>query len=154
MPRVRKTHQQCRKLVCFSCLQKARQTASSESKKMIEEHWLPNVDWDNDRIPCGLCHHCRQQLIQISDGIIDSPTLLYEFSDIVLPVLTSDRPNCTCQICLIIHPGGLNNEKQFPHDLPRKNGRPRKDDSEPEISFIGTPHTKQQTTKSHVLLLE
>jgi hypothetical protein len=106
---------------------------------MIEEHWLPNVDWDNDRIPCGLCHHCRQQLIQISDGIIDSPTLLYEFSDIVLPVLTSDRPNCTCQICLIIHPGGLNNEKQFPHDLPRKNGRPRKDDSEPEISFIGTP---------------
>ena len=62
MPNASKTHDECRKYVCVVCMKKSDRELTVAAKEKILQFIEPNLDFNDDRVPLGICVNCRFQL--------------------------------------------------------------------------------------------
>ena len=149
MPRVRLTHEQCRRQVCVGCCVKTTHVISAAGQKLYST--VAKVPWDDPRIPLGLCLTCVRALEKHSQGFALEDVPRYrDFHNVVfLPRATrstEDAP-CVCLICQVHYPGGFGKVSPLtdPRALKRSKhgttGRPKKvrAEEEREVTFHCTP---------------
>lgn len=149
MPRVRLTHEECRRQVCVGCGIKTTHVISAAGQKLYAA--VAEVPWDDPRIPLGLCLTCVRALEKLSQGLPSEDVPRYrDFQNVVFiprdTRSTADAP-CVCLICLVHYPGGLGKVSPLtdPRALKRgkhgTTGRPKKvrAEEEREVTFHCTP---------------
>ena len=122
MPNFAKNHCQSRKCVCILCMKKSRETITPGAKKRIRGLISEEIDFDDVRVPQGICTSCRMSLIKR-----DSAIQLFDFSSIFVPHFTRSSPlSCNCTICKIARSSSKNMKtSRHPlHAKRKKRGRP------------------------------
>ena len=76
MPNASKTHDECRKSVCVVCMKKSDGELTVAAKEKILQFIEPDLDFNDDRVPLGICVNCRFQLGELDGSMKKVPTLL------------------------------------------------------------------------------
>ncbi|XP_065683561.1 uncharacterized protein LOC136096352 [Hydra vulgaris] len=102
MPTFSKDHNQCRQVVCTLCMKKSDREISeyfiSEIKRLISG----NINFDDERVPRGICVTCRFLLRKLASGDEEvSIPQLYDFESILIKPPTRQTTKCDCIICQI-----------------------------------------------------
>ena len=107
----RRSHEENSKLVCLICMQKkTTRPITNTIQHLITQHWLEGLDFQDLRLPKGVCINCRSELVRRSTGdgrprnipdpskfitlIIGKPLTRGEAKD-------PDSKDCECHVCLI-----------------------------------------------------
>ena len=103
MPNKAKDHSDSRKSVCFLCLQKCDRTLSLFVQQRITHIFKQEFNFDDDRIPQGICNGCRSSLQRIDQGSESNKSVpkLFDFTSITLKPITRGSEICECLICRI-----------------------------------------------------
>ena len=102
MPNQAKNHEDCRKTVCLLCMRKAGREVTEFLMQKLISAYETNFDFDDSRVPCGLCDACRTTVRRKEEGkdVVLPP--LFDFSTIRVRKETRDH-QCNCLICQIGH---------------------------------------------------
>ena len=110
MPNASKTHDECRKSVCVVCMKKSDRELTVAAKEKILQFIEPDLDFNDDRVPLGICVNSRFQLGKLDGSIKKFPTL-FNFQNISKKPSTRSSLICDCLICQI---GKLRGKEQHP----------------------------------------
>ena len=133
MPRVKKkSHESCRKLICYKCGNKADRVMGPACRDVIQRALELSSDpafwdeyWEDPKYPLGLCSTCRTHLYRLRDADYQDPQGIWSkwvfHEDIPLPN-SQNSEGCQCNICKKVHPGGHHKENIY-HKSPVKKGR-------------------------------
>lgn len=102
MPNVAKTHDDCRKTVCFLCMRKCERELTDFLIGKIKKLVKSDIDFNDPRVPRALCSNCSL-LLRRKDSGDQNVTLpaLFSFSSIVVKPQTRSSSSCECLICKI-----------------------------------------------------
>lgn len=127
MPTVARNHCESRKVVCILCLRKTKAILSSSAEQRIRSFFHQDIDFNDPRVPCGICTTCRIDLVRKEKGQDVSLPKLHDFSQVFVPRFLRSSPiSCNCMICKIARSGSLKS-KLAVHPLglgKKKKGRP------------------------------
>ena len=128
-----RNHLQSRKAVCILCFRKSNGTLSSTVKRRIQSFLNQDLDFDDHRVPSGICTTCRVSLVRKEkDGSVSLPKL-HDFSKVFVPRFLRSSPFlCNCMLCKVARSSSLNS-KSAAHPLgleKRKQGRPNSSKAE------------------------
>jgi hypothetical protein len=102
MPNKSKNHEDCRKTVCFLCMQKSDRELTQFMIERVHKIVKSDLDFDNDKTPRGVCASCRVLLQKRDKG--DSSIVLpslFNFDAIKTKPSTRMSFVCDCLICKI-----------------------------------------------------
>ena len=68
IPNTAKTHEMCRKTVCFSCLKKCDRQVTEFMKERIKSLIKQDLDFTDARVPTGICNSCRADFQKRDSG--------------------------------------------------------------------------------------
>ena len=141
MPNQSKNHQENRQSICFLCMQKAERTLTAFLIQKVHELVKSDLDFNDLRVPTGICHTCRKLLKMRSDGDFSRPLpSLYAFETIQIKPQTRLSSTCDCLICKI---GKARPYQEQPLSEPKKRGRPATEKNLPQES----PLAEKRCTK-------
>ena len=102
MPTSCKTHEECRKTVCFLCMKKCDRELTEFMISRVQKILGQRLDFDDERLPKGVCTNCRVKLGKkdAGDTTVSVPAL-YNFNTIIINPLTRTSTLCGCLICHI-----------------------------------------------------
>ena len=99
MPNNPKTHEECRRTVCFLCMKKCDRQVTEFMKERIKALFKQEIDFNDPKVPSGICNSCRTNLQKRDSGQINAELpQLYDFQAIKIVRRTTD---CSCLICQI-----------------------------------------------------
>ena len=103
MPHFARIHDLSRKVVCILCLRKCNGSLTPVVIKRLHDHVQKDLDFQDQRIPEGICNSCRVNLLAVSEGgSAKQLPKLYDFTSVVLPMFLRSSPiSCNCLICRI-----------------------------------------------------
>jgi len=144
-----KNHEENRKSVCCVCMKKSDSPLTTKVIERIHKYIQNDIDFNDSRVPSGICTKCRLNLLTLSqDGSDKKAPILYDFSSIFLPIFLRSSPfSCNCFICKISRSFPTNNFGQL-HPLlveKKKRGRPPTLTTSLEDSFHKSPPLPQKT---------
>ena len=141
MPNQSKNHQENRQSICFLCMQKAERTLTAFLIQKVHELVKSDLDFNDLRVPTGICHTCRKLLKMRSDGDFSRPLpSLYAFETIQIKPQTRLSSTCDCLICKI---GKARPYQEQSLSEPKKRGRPATEKNLPQES----PLAEKRCTK-------
>ena len=95
MPKICKTHGECRSSVCLICFKKGSSmtTITGVVLKRVLNYFLADFNPDNQYLPNGICSHCRNNLLKIDQGKLESTALpnLTNVSMLTFPPITDHQ---------------------------------------------------------------
>ena len=118
----KKTHSDCRKLVCLLCFKRGKdwRPINDVYRERIETHVdLKGLTLDDERLPTVLCTRCR--IILDGYGKDDSSKTIstFDYTELVsVKHITRLSTECTCYLCTLCRKKTCNAKKD-------KGGRPR-----------------------------
>ena len=127
MPTFARNHTENRKAVCILCFRKSKGSLSSTEERRISSFYGQDIDFQDPKVPSGICTTCRVHLACKEKG--DEVTLpeLHDFSKVFVPRFLRSAPiSCNCMICKVARSGTLKS-KSAAHPLGLKKriqGRP------------------------------
>ena len=68
MPNKAKTHDDCRKTVCFLCMRKCSRQVTSFIEGRVQTILATEIDFTDSRVSQGICEPCRVTFRKKSDG--------------------------------------------------------------------------------------
>ncbi|XP_065673024.1 uncharacterized protein LOC136090361 [Hydra vulgaris] len=102
MPNKAKTHEECRKSVCFLCMRKGDRELNDFIIGRIHKLLKTDIDFADERVPQAICNACRTLLQKRDAGDMSvSLPAIYNFSAIIVKPLTRTSGPCDCLICQI-----------------------------------------------------
>ena len=147
MPHFARNHDISRKVVCILCLRKCNGNLTPVVIKRLHDHVQKDLDFQDQRIPEGICNSCRVNLLAVSEGgSAKQLPKLYDFTSIVLPKFLRSSPiSCNCLICRIAR-------KKTPSPK-TKVGRPA-NPHQNEPSFSKTPPSVEKQCQRYLSVIK
>ena len=68
MPNNTKYHEDCGKTVCLLCMKKATRELTEFQAERIKKIYEANFDFQDTRVPRGICQACRKALCRKNEG--------------------------------------------------------------------------------------
>jgi len=134
MPNIARNHEESRKAVCLLCMQKSTTGLTLTVIDRIKKLVSPDLNFEDPRVPAGICSTCRKCLQENSSESVSKRQLpdLFDFSKIQISITLRSSPvPCSCTICQIarsIEKQGIG--KGHPLSISsKKRGRPETSDS-------------------------
>ena len=139
MPNIARTHENCRKTVCFLCMGKWHRELTDFMIARVLKLVKSDLKFEDERVPRGICNTCRILLQKRDNGDLKSPLPpLYNFDSIVIKPLTRTANRCECLICQISR---LNLNQQHPIFVQSSSKQQTKEQT---IATPGTSSANQQ----------
>ena len=98
MPNHARSHDENRKVVCIMCLRKGNRELTPFLVSKIQNNYKEQFNFDDPRIPQGLCDPCRLALGKCDQGQKVVLPKLFQFETIDIKVHTRGQ-DCDCLIC-------------------------------------------------------
>ena len=136
MPSKVRTHEDCRKTVCFLCMRKCDRELADLMIVRVLKLVKSDLKFEDER---GICNTCHILLQKRDNGDLNSPLPpLYNFDSIVIKPLSRTANRCECLICQISR---LNLNQQHPIFVQSSSKQQTKEQT---IATPGTSSANQQ----------